>query len=140
MHFLIGKAENCGTKDDGTSEPKMDEAGHGSEAKDIREIANWHWDGAKNPILSFCWFSVARRNLEEKRDLTRLHLIVGSDEFIRARVENDARILKNLGYPSDLLVKEGYRHDFALWDEAIRYSLDELLPLKRFADSHETSL
>ena len=85
-------------------------------------------------------FSVARRNLEEKRDLTRLHLIVGSDEFIRARVENDARILKNLGYPSDLLVKEGYRHDFALWDEAIRYSLDELLPLKRFADSHETSL
>ncbi|SDZ75727.1 S-formylglutathione hydrolase FrmB [Lachnospiraceae bacterium NK3A20] len=91
-------------------------------------------EAAKIDGSAYDLFTAAKRSVTEGSTLCPLHLIVGSKEFIRERVENDARILEELGYPSDLRVKEGYDHDFILWDEAIRYSLDKLLPLKRFSD------
>lgn len=59
------------------------------------------------------------------------HIICGSDEFIRERVEKDVARLKEIGYPVNYICPEGYSHDFILWDKYIKYALDELLPLDR---------
>ena len=60
-------------------------------------------------------------------------LACGSLEFIRARMENDARLLKALGFDVDYLLAEGYDHDFKMWNDHIELALDRLLPLKRAA-------
>ncbi len=60
-------------------------------------------------------------------------LACGSLEFIRARMENDVRILQELGFDVDYIVAEGYDHDFRMWNDYIELALDKLLPLKRRA-------
>lgn len=60
-------------------------------------------------------------------------LACGSLEFIRARMENDARILKELAFDVDYILAEGYDHDFQMWNDYIELALDKLLPLKRRA-------
>ena len=69
--------------------------------------------------------------MEEGRELTDLTVVCGDKEFIRARVEEDVRILKELNYPVKYVLAEGYDHDFDCWDHFIRVALDEYLPLKR---------
>lgn len=61
----------------------------------------------------------------------RFHLICGSDEFIRTRMEGDVAALRELGADMDYLCAEGYDHDFRLWNYAMQLALDRLLPLKR---------
>ncbi len=75
--------------------------------------------------------AVAKKNIEDGIDVCNFHIICGSDEFIRYRVEKDVQILKELGYPVNYICPEGYTHDFVLWDKYIKLALDELLPLKR---------
>lgn len=75
--------------------------------------------------------TIARENLKEGKDVCDFHIICGSDEFIRERVEKDVKKLKELGYPVNYICPKGYSHDFILWDKYIKYTLDELLPLKR---------
>lgn len=76
-------------------------------------------------------FHIARQNLQNNTPVCDFHIICGSDEFIRTRVEKDVEILKELGYPVNYICPEGYDHDFILWDEYIKIALKELLPLKR---------
>ncbi len=61
----------------------------------------------------------------------RFHVICGSGEFIRARVEGDVAVMRELGMDVEYLCEEGFDHDFRLWDRAMRLALDELLPLRR---------
>lgn len=75
--------------------------------------------------------TTAKEKLAEGSDVCDFHIICGSDEFIRERVEKDVDRLKELGYPVNYICPEGYTHDFVLWDKYIKYTLDELLPLKR---------
>jgi len=75
--------------------------------------------------------AAARKNIQNGAEVCDFHIICGSDEFIRYRVEKDVQILKDLGYPVNYICPEGYTHDFELWDKYIRLALDELLPLKR---------
>ena len=78
---------------------------------------------------------IAREKLQESqrsgKPVCDFHVICGSDEFIRSRVEKDVEKLKEIGYPANYICPEGYTHDFVLWDKYIKYALDELLPLER---------
>lgn len=78
-------------------------------------------------------YSAARRYKEEGEPLCELSLVCGSKEFIRWRMEKDVEILKELGYNVNYVCKEGYDHDFRMWNDSIALALDELLPLKRRA-------
>lgn len=74
----------------------------------------------------------AKRNITDKTEVPELIVCCGSREFIRERVEEDVRLLKELGYPVRYICPEGYDHDFDMWDTHLRLALDEWLPLKRF--------
>ena len=77
---------------------------------------------------------VARKNIQNNTEVCDFHIICGSDEFIRDRVENDVARLKELGYSVNYICADGYNHDFELWDKSIKMALDELLPLKRMTE------
>ncbi|MEA4938800.1 MAG: alpha/beta hydrolase-fold protein [Christensenella sp.] len=76
---------------------------------------------------------VARTNRENGLPDCRFVLACGSEEFIRARMENDARILKEMDFDVEYICAEGYDHDFRMWNDYIELGLDRLLPLKRAA-------
>ncbi len=76
---------------------------------------------------------VARTNRENGLPDCRFILACGSEEFIRARMENDARILKEMDFDVEYICAEGYDHDFRMWNDYIELGLDRLLPLKRAA-------
>ena len=63
----------------------------------------------------------------------KFHIVCGSDEFIRARVEADVSALRELGYSVEYTCTQGYAHDFRIWDDYIAIALDTMLPLKREA-------
>ncbi len=77
--------------------------------------------------------AVALKNRANGMPECKFILVCGSKEFIRARMENDARILKELDFDVDYIVAEGYDHDFIMWNDYIELALDKLLPLKRTA-------
>lgn len=77
--------------------------------------------------------AVALKNREAGLPECKFILVCGSLEFIRARMESDARILKELEFDVDYIVAEGYDHDFVMWNDYIELALDKLLPLKRAA-------
>ena len=74
---------------------------------------------------------IAKNFLQAGTEVCNFHIICGSDEFIRYRVEKDVMKLKEIGYSVNFICPEGYTHDFVLWDQYIKLALDELLPLKR---------
>lgn len=72
------------------------------------------------------------QNLVAGKAMPVFHLMAGTEEgAIRARVMEDARMLKELGIDVQYMDVEGGRHDFALWDSALKLVFDELLPLRR---------
>ena len=77
--------------------------------------------------------AVALKNRAKGMPECKFILACGSKEFIRARMENDARILKELEFDVDYILAEGYDHDFKMWNDYIELALDQLLPLKRAA-------
>ncbi len=68
---------------------------------------------------------------DEDVEMPKFTLICGSDEFIRARMDDDARLMKEAGLDVDYIIADGYKHDFDLWEDYIRIILSEILPLKR---------
>ncbi|HBI71622.1 MAG TPA: hypothetical protein DDY59_00335 [Lachnospiraceae bacterium] len=75
--------------------------------------------------------AAAKKFLQEGIEVCNFHIICGSEEFIRDRVEKDVKKLEEIGYSVNYICPEGYTHDFVLWDKYIKLALDELLPLKR---------
>lgn len=75
--------------------------------------------------------AAARRRLADREKVCDFHIICGSEEFIRSRVERDVELLREIGYPVNYICPEGYTHDFVLWDQYIKLALDEILPLRR---------
>ena len=71
-----------------------------------------------------------RRNMAENRELTPIHIAVGSKEFIRKRVEGDYAGLRELNYPVTFELVEGADHDWKFWDFYIEKTLKEVLSLK----------
>ncbi len=77
--------------------------------------------------------ALVRQGLAEGVDFPALHLVCGSREFIRERVEDDVRALRTLGLAVEYTLAEGYGHDFEMWDAYLRRTLDDFLPLRRCA-------
>lgn len=75
--------------------------------------------------------AIAKKNIDDGIEVCTFHVICGSDEFIRPRLEKDVKKLSEIGYSVNYICPEGYTHDFVLWDKYIKLALDELLPLKR---------
>lgn len=102
---------------------------------DTRFKLYYHAFGGDNEKLAGSQYDArvyAKRNIEEGRELPKFTFIIGSEEGeIGEAVKNDARLLKEYGYDSDLIVHQGYEHYFPLWDLAVKEALDEILPLKR---------
>ncbi len=73
----------------------------------------------------------AKKNLEEKKELCKIIVICGSEEFIKKRVARDVAKLEELGYDYEYIEPEGYKHDWVLWDHYLQVILDEILPLER---------
>lgn len=76
-------------------------------------------------------YPIAKRHKEEGVELPKFYIACGSKEFIRFRVEEDVRILKELEYPVEYIVAEGYDHDFEMWRTYLDIAVNEWLPLKR---------
>jgi putative tributyrin esterase len=77
--------------------------------------------------------AVAKANREKNLPDCKFILACGSKEFIRKRVENDVRLLRNMDFDVQYLCAEGYDHDFKMWNDYIEIGLDRMLPLKRKA-------
>jgi putative tributyrin esterase len=77
--------------------------------------------------------AVAKANREKNRPDCKFILACGSKEFIRARVENDVKVLQNMDFDVEYICAEGYDHDFKMWNDYIEIGLDQILPLKRKA-------
>ena len=88
-------------------------------------------DADKIPGSRHDLYSIAKKFVDDGAELAKFYIVCGSDEFIRERVERDAALLTELGYDTEYIVAEGYKHDFNLWEDYIRTALNELLPLKR---------
>lgn len=76
---------------------------------------------------------VAGANIKKHLPKCKFILACGSNEFIRARIEDDADILRQMGFSVEYICAEGYDHDFHMWNDYIKLGLDSLLPLKRMA-------
>lgn len=83
------------------------------------------------PGSDYDLYAAAVRNKEEGKALPRFILACGSKEFIRRRMEGDAEKLRELGYPVEYIVAEGFDHDWTMWETYLRKGLQTLLPLKR---------
>ena len=88
-------------------------------------------DGDAFPGSPFDLYPIAVRHKESGCALPQFHIACGSKEFIRSRVEDDARILRELGYPVTYHLAEGYDHDFAMWRRYLDEAVNEWLPLQR---------
>lgn len=77
--------------------------------------------------------AVAKANREKNLPDCKFILACGSKEFIRDRVENDVRVLREMDFDVEYLCAEGYDHDFGMWNDYIEIGLDRMLPLKREA-------
>ena len=73
----------------------------------------------------------ARKHPARGDSACRFFIACGSEEFIRSRVVEDVRLLRQAGYQVDYELAQGYDHDFRMWDTYIQKALDEFLPLKR---------
>ena len=60
-----------------------------------------------------------------------VRMVCGGDEFILGRVENDVRLLKEIGYPVEYICDPGYTHDFPIWEKHIPLAMSEFFTLKR---------
>jgi len=83
--------------------------------------------------------AVAKANREKGLPDCEFILACGSKEFIRERVENDVRVLREMGFDVQYICAKGYDHDFRMWNDYIEIGLDQLLPLKREAIYPEVS-
>lgn len=77
--------------------------------------------------------AVATANREKGLPDCKFILACGSKEFIRERVENDVRVLREMDFDVQYICAEGYDHDFKMWNDYVEIGLDRLLPLKREA-------
>ena len=77
--------------------------------------------------------AVTERHLANGVKMPDFTIVLGSEEFIRKRVEGDVEAMRKLGLPLNFILVEGADHNFKLWDEYAQKALDELLPLKRSA-------
>ena len=75
--------------------------------------------------------AIAEKLVADGVELPFFTVICGSKEFIRQRVEGDVRRLEELGIPHKYIIAEGYDHNFDMWEDWTRKTLDEILPLKR---------
>ena len=87
-------------------------------------------EGKDFPGSPFDLYPAAKKHKEDGDELTNIVIACGSKEFIRERVEEDARILKELEYPVTYVLEEGYDHDYDMWDMELKRVCDEWLPLK----------
>lgn len=74
---------------------------------------------------------IAKKFKEEGTGLCSFILACGKDEFIRGRVEDDVKCLRELGYPVQYICAEGYSHNWEMWEKYLIEGLNCLLPLKR---------
>ena len=84
--------------------------------------------GGKNDI-----YKMAKEYKEKGIETPKFILALGSEEFIRPRVEEDVRIFRELGYDIDYYLEEGWPHKWTFWDYELSKMLYEYLPLKRHA-------
>ena len=77
--------------------------------------------------------AIAKANREKNLPDCKFILACGSKEFIRERMENDVRILREMNFDVRYICAEDYDHDFNMWNDYIEIGLDQMLPLKRRA-------
>ncbi|MBQ6551175.1 MAG: hypothetical protein IJL78_07195 [Lachnospiraceae bacterium] len=77
--------------------------------------------------------AVTKRHQENGTKMPDFTVVLGTEEFIRERVEADVRAMQELNLDPKFILVEGADHDFKLWNEYLQKALDELLPLKRAA-------
>jgi len=76
-------------------------------------------------------YPIAEKNINNGADLCNIIIACGSEEFIRARVEDDVKCLQQLKHPVEYICDEGFDHNWKMWDKYLIKGLDKLLPLKR---------
>ena len=77
--------------------------------------------------------AVTERHLKNGVKMPDFTIVLGSEEFIRKRVEGDVAAMRKLPLNLDFILVEGGDHNFKLWDVYLQKALDEMLPLKRKA-------
>ncbi len=74
-------------------------------------------------------FITAKKNVEEGKELPKLFMTCGGDDFIRVFAHASRDLLTEYGY--DVMYDEvpGYAHEWDFWDLSLRKALDEWLPI-----------
>ena len=78
----------------------------------------------------FDLYATGRAQLASGAPQPKFWILSGQLEFVRSRIKADAETMKQMGYDVDYLEFEGRNHDFPFWDFAVKYAMDQLLPLK----------
>lgn len=79
-------------------------------------------------------YRIAKEKKEAGETLPLFYILCGENEFIRERVEEDVRLLRELGYDPTYIMEPGETHDFHMFDLGLKKAFYELLPLKRKAE------
>ena len=104
-----------------------------------KEQMSWMGGGLKRTLLDVDKFEntehdlyyIAKKNLEEGKELPEIFIGVGEKDFIQYRVKKDYLILKDLGYNVHYDEAKGLGHEWDFWDMYFEKALSQWLPLKR---------
>ena len=75
-------------------------------------------------------YRTARANAESGKDLPKLIMTCGSNDFIRVFAHASRDALIDCGYTVEYIEEPGYTHEWDFWDLSLRKALDEWLPIR----------
>lgn len=75
-------------------------------------------------------FYMAKKNVEEGKELPIFTITVGDKDFAVTKCEEAYHYLKDLGYDVTYDLVPGYAHEWDFWDLQLRKATSEVLPLK----------
>jgi putative tributyrin esterase len=76
-------------------------------------------------------YYIAKKNIEEKKELPEIFIAAGEKDFIEYRVRKDYEHLKKLGYNVYYETAKDLGHEWDFWDMYYEKALSQWLPLKR---------
>lgn len=75
-------------------------------------------------------YAIARKNVEEGKELPALFFRVGDCDTALYRATLAEKELREMGYETKIEIVLGMRHEWDLWDDTLRLALREWLPIR----------
>lgn len=76
-------------------------------------------------------YAMAQQKINEKSPLPTIHFWSGKEDPILWSTRKAHDILQSMGWPTTYRETDGYQHEWAFWDMAIKDTIERILPLKK---------